>query len=107
MSLGHLSLLEDALTTMARFDKDPKEVLWVGNIGGTKVSSWVDFEEQAYKIIYDPLDSIVPYDLVIVAEHWFMRRTAGEYDVWELLASPTIKTNEYGFDLFEWMTEPK
>jgi len=83
-----MNLLKETLEILAKNNKTPKDVLWIGSKDG--YSTWENFERLADTIYSSGYGSIeVAEDLVIVGKDWWLER--GEYDGsewWEFKRKP-------------------
>ncbi len=89
------NLLAETVAELARDNKSPKDVFWVGDNSGA--SSWDEFALLAKDIDYDPGygRDYINLELVIVGTDWWLERV--EYDGsewWAFKTMPTIPFSE-------------
>lgn len=106
---GYADLLSATLGALDHYGRAPSEVLWVGSDNGKLAISWVEFEALARDVSledesigYDG-DSVVPWDLVIVGDDWWLE-LHGDYRAatrWALKTKPVRVSSAKPFHRLE------
>jgi hypothetical protein len=77
-----INLLDETIEALLRYEKNPEDVLWVGNYD--EWETWENFANSAKNFEYDPESEIVEVDtcLKIVGDDWWLEREEYEGSEW-------------------------
>ena len=86
------TLFQETVEVLAACKKTGEDVRWVGSADGKMSITWEEFELLSREIEYSPYvyeSPQVVWDLVVVGDGWWLKRTGEEFtDRWLLITVP-------------------